>query len=296
MNPKVSIIIPTYKRSNNLKRAIRSAERQTYKNLEIIVVDDNDPGSKYREETEKIIKEFPSVTYIKNKKNSGGGVTRNNGIIAAHGDLISFLDDDDEYLPEKVEKQVKLYNKVKNNHNVGVIYCYKQSFNVDGTLANIEKSDFEGHQLFNHICFFTMTTSCWLCPKEALMNVGLFDDIRSQQDATLMLRLLGAGYEIFRVAEPLVNFYRHSYTDGITKVNQKYIDETIVYQNKCRLFFEKLTPHQQKIAEYHLGNRLCNLYIKNHDKKNALKVLKHMFKSNPIGIANYKNIIKVIIK
>ena len=99
---KVSIIIATYHRYDLLPRAVKSALAQTHKDIEIIVVDDNPPESKERTETEKVMSEFTDsmVQYIQNIKNSGGAVTRNNGIKRATGDFIAFLDDDDEYLPE----------------------------------------------------------------------------------------------------------------------------------------------------------------------------------------------------
>jgi len=71
MDNKVSVIIPTYKRSEFLERAIESILNQTYKNIEIIVVDDNDPNSKYRESTARKMQKYYKdnrVRYIKNKK------------------------------------------------------------------------------------------------------------------------------------------------------------------------------------------------------------------------------------
>ena len=83
MNEKISVIIPTYKRHDLLERAIKSVLNQTYKNLEIIVVDDNKKDSIERKETEKIMKKYPDIIYIQNKENMGGGLTRNIGINCA---------------------------------------------------------------------------------------------------------------------------------------------------------------------------------------------------------------------
>lgn len=101
MNFKVSVIIPTYGRPDNLKRAIDSVIEQTYKNIEIIVIDDNGINSKKGHETSTLVRHYPHIIYIKLEKNSGGGMARNKGIERASGDYITFLDDDDYYYPEK---------------------------------------------------------------------------------------------------------------------------------------------------------------------------------------------------
>ena len=97
----VSIIIPTYKRANYLERAIESVIRQSYRNIEIIVVDDNDSGSKYREENIKIMSKYEgckNIKYLKHRKNKNGAAARNTGIAAAAGEYLTFLDDDDFFL------------------------------------------------------------------------------------------------------------------------------------------------------------------------------------------------------
>ena len=126
MEELVSVVIPTYKRSDKIERAIKSVINQTYKNLEIIVVDDNAKNKEEREKTRNIVKKYKNVKFIENKENLGGALTRNIGIENALGDYIAFLDDDDEYVNSKIEKQLKLLKeKVKENRKVGMIYCYK---------------------------------------------------------------------------------------------------------------------------------------------------------------------------
>lgn len=116
--PLVSIIIPTYKRPGMLGRAIKSVLNQTYKNIEIIVVDDNDEGTNYRKETAKFMNKYikiNNINYLKHKKNKNGATARNTGIKYAKGEYISFLDDDDVYLPKKIELQVELIRELDNS-------------------------------------------------------------------------------------------------------------------------------------------------------------------------------------
>lgn len=105
-NPKVSVIIPTYNRAHLIGRAIKSVLNQTYKDFEIIIVDD---GS--TDKTEEVVKDFKDerVRYIRREKNKGGSAARNTGIKAARGEYIAFQDSDDEWLPEKLEKQMKAF-------------------------------------------------------------------------------------------------------------------------------------------------------------------------------------------
>ena len=295
MNEKISVIIPTYKRYDVLERAIKSVLNQTYKNLEIIVIDDNAEFPEIRKQTEKILRKYPNIIYIQNEKNLGGGPTRNVGIKKATSKYIAFLDDDDEFLPTKIEKQYKLYKKM-NNNNVGMIYCYVDNYMEDGTFVSTNKKDFEGNVLFEHLCYFTATTSCWLCPKKVLLDVGMFDDIPSQQDATLILKMLGLGYEIYRVPEVLLNWYIHNKSGGITKVNDQYIDNIKRYQELGKTFFHLLTKKQSRKVEYLFHNKLFHLQLENKNRVEAKNEIKRMIKINPFGLRVFYNVIKYIKK
>ncbi len=113
----VSIIIPTYNRANLVIRAIESALNQTYRNIELIVIDD---GSK--DQTPQIISQIkdPRIRYIRYEENRGASHARNVGLSLAKGEFISFLDSDDEFLPQKIEKQLEAFEK---SENVGAVYC-----------------------------------------------------------------------------------------------------------------------------------------------------------------------------
>ena len=106
----VSVIIPTYKNEKALLRAIESVLNQTYKNIEVIVVDDNAPDSEYRRKTAKEMEKYTNdsrVSYIKHYKNMERCAARNTGIKYSRGNYVMFLDNDDEFLISKVEAQIK---------------------------------------------------------------------------------------------------------------------------------------------------------------------------------------------
>jgi len=103
--PFVTVIIPTYKRAALVPKAIESVRRQTYGNLEIVVVDDGSPDN-----TAEVVQAIPDsrIRYFRHARNKGlPAAARNTGIKAAKGELIAFLDDDDEWLEDKLEKQVR---------------------------------------------------------------------------------------------------------------------------------------------------------------------------------------------
>ena len=102
---KVSVIIPTYKRAELLSKCIKSILEQTYSNVEVIVVDDNDPKTNWRKNTESILDDFKEdsrVIYIKHEKNKNGSAARNTGFKVSTGEYICYLDDDDIFLKNKI--------------------------------------------------------------------------------------------------------------------------------------------------------------------------------------------------
>lgn len=115
--PTVSVILPTYNRAHLLERAIQSVLDQTYPDFEIIVVDDASIDN-----TVNIIKGIINerIRYIRHEKNKGAAAARNTGIKLAKGKYIAFQDSDDEWLRDKLEKQIKIFETV--SPEVGVVY------------------------------------------------------------------------------------------------------------------------------------------------------------------------------
>lgn len=107
-NTLVTIIIPTFKRPTYLHRAISSVLSQSYPHIELVVVDDNNDGDLYRYETERLMETVSDsrIKYVKHKKNRNGSAARNTGLANSNGEYITFLDDDDEFLPDKIREQV----------------------------------------------------------------------------------------------------------------------------------------------------------------------------------------------
>jgi glycosyltransferase involved in cell wall biosynthesis len=205
--PLVSVIIPTYRRSEFLVRAIRSVVNQTYKNIEIIVVDDNDAEDSFHLDTKQKMEEFAHrVHYIKHDENKGVVQARNTGILEAKGEYIAFLDDDDEWLVHKIELQVDLLNALPDDY--GLVYCGYKVIS-EGDFEQIIKPKFRGDLSqvlgLNHIG----SPSLVLCKKEYVKLVGGFDDrIVYREDLDFFYKLSRICQFDF-VKAPLVNYYLH---------------------------------------------------------------------------------------
>ncbi len=140
MNETISVVIPSYNRATLIGRAIESVLQQTYSNIEIIVVDDAST-----DETESVVKRIKNdkLHYIKLKKNGGACKARNVGIRASKGEYIAFLDSDDIWNTDKLEKQMKILQEKKAK----VVACngWYEKANTKRLIANrqdIEIVDF----------------------------------------------------------------------------------------------------------------------------------------------------------
>ena len=121
-NDLVSCVIPSYKRAETLRRAINSVLAQTYSHIEVIVVDDNIANDEFSKALHSVLNEYKGddrVRLVTQPQHINGAEARNAGIRAAQGEYIAFLDDDDEWLPEKTEKQVAC---LENNPACSICY------------------------------------------------------------------------------------------------------------------------------------------------------------------------------
>ncbi len=190
MNKLVSVIIPTYQRNEYLKKAILSVLNQTYSPFEIIVVDDNSNYELSREVV-CICKEH-QVFYLKNNRQKGGCGARNSGILASHGDYIAFLDDDDAWLPSKLQAQIDLLGCYPD---CVACFCSQYDFYEQKNLFTKPvaiKSQLSHVDILNGEC--PSSTSLVLVRKSAIVKTELFDEcLQSFQDYDMWLSLTQHG-------------------------------------------------------------------------------------------------------
>lgn len=201
-SPQVSVVIPTYNRAVVLGRAIRSVLTQTFSDLECVIVDD---GS--TDHTIAIVEAFsdPRLRLLRLHVNRGANHARNVGIRAARGELIAFLDSDDEWLPQKLERQVA---RMQGTAYSGVTVVYCRYYEHDGATDRMTPHGtiYEG-EVFEHLLtgWHPPSTSLFLVTRASLHAIGGFDEcLPSAQDYDLCLRLAEAHNQFAAVDEPLV--------------------------------------------------------------------------------------------
>ena len=185
----VSIIIPTYKRATMLHRAVASALKQTYQNIEVLVVSDNEPDDEFTAQARETVENFNDsrVRLITQVKHINGAVARNVGIKASKGEYISFLDDDDYYEKDKIEKQVALLSSLDESWG-GV--CCRYKVYKKGQLVEVMPL-FKSGKVYKEIIMrlIKTQTNCLLLRRDALFKAGLFDEmLLRHQDVQLLAR------------------------------------------------------------------------------------------------------------
>jgi len=201
-NPLVSVIIPTYNRAALVPLAIQSALNQTHQNLEIIVIDDGSTDNT-KEAVESIAEQDSRVKYLRHDTNKGVAAARNTGIMQARGEYIAFLDSDSQWMPEKIQKQLKVFHE--GSQELGLVGSGR--INVGGKHSGKKWIP----NAFGDIYKKFLRGNCYpggppeiVIKKQCLEKVGLFDErLLCYEDIDLYIRIAKC-YHFDAVTEPLV--------------------------------------------------------------------------------------------
>tara|TARA_R110002049_G_scaffold2372_5_gene17468 strand:+ start:418 stop:1299 length:882 start_codon:yes stop_codon:yes gene_type:complete len=288
----VSVIIPTYNRTHFLKETLNSIVSQTYSNIEIIVVDDGTPG----DDNEKLCSEYNNLTYIKINNSGGPASPRNVGISNSKGKYIAFVDDDDLWLPRKIEIQV---NTLENNEDFDLVHCSCQVIDENGIKTGkiIGKPDNpidkHGDVLVRMIGNWTIMMPTPLIRKSLVSKVGVFNENipPALEDVEYWSRC-PFHTKFYYIDEPLANYRKHS--NNISTAKKKYINlplylNDVINQNKKNISIQVYKK---------LRLNLCLMQSK-MIKTDFCKTLRNMFKINPFWFVNFrvqKTIIKKLIR
>lgn len=291
MNDLVSVVIPTYSRALYIDRAIESVINQSYKNIEIIIVDDNGFGSENQKNTEKVLEKYiinEKIKYIINKENVGGSESRNNGVIHSSGKYISFLDDDDTYEPNKIMEQIKV---ITSDETIDACYCGMAYLNDKGIKIGKRNIYLNGSsELVKKHIFRPITgTPALLIKKNVFEAINGFDNLKRYQDANIIFKILANKYYLKSIKKELVNVYIHeneriSTTGKWIELEREYIKNTMKYMH---LLSHKNS--QYLIDKYHIQNCFCLNKSLNYKLLSAFSVLKSraLLIQNILGIFNY---------
>lgn len=279
-NTLVSIIIPTYKNRGNLKRSIDSALAQTYPSIEIIVVDDNDPYTNFRKDTERILDLYTNnkkVVYIKHEHNKNGSAARNTGWRNSHGQFVAFLDDDDQFLPEKVDKELQF---LLDHPEYDAAYTFEESEKN----GKIDITPYEGDVskqillLQSHI-----QTSTIMFRRYALEKISGFDEsYKRHQDLEILLRFFQAGMRIGCIQESLSILGDNMGENAMVGKQMEMLKEQFLTQFGSYIKkYDKEDPGFAKIvyAKHYAGVFLK--YVKNKNIFSAIRVFFSYFFKSP---------------
>lgn len=249
--PLISVIIPTYNREKTIDRAVDSVLKQTYSNLEVIVVDD---GSSDR--TEEIVKGIsdPRVRFYKLPQNGGAGHARNEGVKLAEGELIAFHDSDDVWRPEKLQRQMAYWQE---HPKFSMVYCGYLCHLENGKTKQVpgeEMEELEGDIFVPLLRRNTIGAPTILIKKNSFCKCGGFDIMmKSLEDWEFALRFAKQN-KIGYVGELLVDVYLSesgvssgagAYFEGRCSMLVKYQEELVREEIFEKAIFEIFEKAQQ---------------------------------------------------
>lgn len=293
----VSVIITTYKRNDMLPRAIESVLNQTYKNIELIIVDDNDSGTIYRKQTEILVKSYMEkderIKYVKLENNSGACIARNTGLKESSGEYINFLDDDDSLLPEKIDLQIHKFNNIDDN--VGVVGCFANIFDNNGKLVCIDRKEIRGNVFFEELCHSFCSTPIALIKSDLIKQSGGWTTIPSSQEHLFFSKLFYVSPFYDYVNKPLVSIYHHS-GNRISNNKNKPLGAIKLAEYFKENYYSSLTSKQIDSLELCMNANIINAYLLIGDNKTAIKYLKQRIKRiGKFDKVFLKTIVKLIV-
>lgn len=238
--PTVSVIIPTYNHAYLIARSIQSVLNQTFQDFELIIVDD---GS--TDDTESLVNSYSSkkIKYVRHQKNQGAAPARNTGIRLAKGDYIALLDDDDEWMPEILEKQMKVYYTAPME--VGVVYTRYIIYDSLGDyLSPLKVAKKEG-DLFKQILYKNhVRFQSSLIKRECFSKVGLISEsILYARDWEVFLRI-SQHWQFLYIDEPLAIMYEQP-EGRLSKLERSIVDT----QRILNMYFPQIKQDRRILAK-----------------------------------------------
>ena len=295
----ISVVIPTHNRADLLPRAIKSVQNQTWTDLEIVVVSDGSEDDT-KAVVEALAKDDDRIRFIEYFPAKGGNVARNTGIENAAGEYVAFLDDDDEFMPEKLEKQMAV---MESDREIGLVYTGVRVIyvNEDVEYASVPKAegDLSTEILLDNIIG---TTSTVMARKEILLAAGQFDvQLRALQDFDLWIRvcqLCKVGF----VRGEMIRYYNYTGTKQVSALTDKYIESFAYINNKYAEKMEALPADKKHEKKYNEDMLLGNKAMRNGDGKLARRFIKAALKEQRgkkalayylLSFTNFKTVLKL---
>lgn len=295
--PKVSIIIPVYNGSNYLAEAIDAALSQTYKNCEILVIND---GSTDNGKSEAIALSYGDKIQYYHKENGGVSSALNFAFTKMTGEWFSWLSHDDLYYPEKIEKQIRYINElIEKKPNINLekitIRCATESIDKYGNIIripsfkDIPEYDTPINIIIKNVYSYKLSGCSFLLPSACVNDVGAFNEsIRTVSDVEYWYRLLFAGYDFYCMKnDRLVKNRSHKQQVGKKKVNlfEKELNNLHI------TFADKIVENNYK----DIDNILIKFYkgLAHRNMTEAMKYVKKNLLKHKVSFCQYYIILPV---
>ena len=288
MNERVSVIIPVFNGASTVRRAIESALKQTHRNIEVVVIDD---GS--TDETAAILQTYGTAIRVMRQANSGVSNARNLGIAESHGAWIAFLDADDERLPEKTERQLRLFSSVPS-----------LGFATTGTLCfgarGVGRRTGAGSLIFeNLLSRNSIVTSSVMVRKSCLaqFSEAFRPDLKYGEDWELWLRL-AARFSGMSLPDALVKKYSTSAnaTLGISiACCRSQYQQVLYYLERDPATAEVIARHSE-FVKASIGFRMAGFLYEHGQRKEAARELSTALAMCPTLLVSHSvQILKILV-
>jgi len=290
----ISIIVPTYNRTGYLAQTLNSIMGQTYRPIEIIVVDDGSTG----DENNVLCNRYPEVRYIKIENSGGPAKPRNVGFEASTGKYVAWVDDDDLWLKDKLQQQMDVLNSEPDFDLIhGPCVVIDEHSNETGQLigrpgsAEIKHGDVRGRIMGN----WTLMMPTPLLRRSLVQSVGLFNEQipAALEDVEFWVRCSFFS-KFYYLDRPLVQYRKHA--ENISASKKKYV-QLPLYLNEVRKQMFRLKKTDRALDKQ-LSQNLVRMQLKSI-KEDWWRSLGNAFRINPwwpLYISNIKILIKRMIK
>lgn len=283
--PFVSVIVPTYKRPERINNAVDSIVAQTYgiENIEIIVVNDNRPEWSEYAVTDQQLNRYINLPYFKllhTEGQTGGGAARNFACRQAAGVYLAFLDDDDEYLNDKIETQVSFMEA----GGLDMSWQDVAWFDETGKLVEHRRlnhcEDFStGGLLRAHLLTPISPTSIYMLRKDLFDHTEGFGEVATGQDWWMMLRCIEAGARMGYM--PGVHVHQYLHNGERLSLGQNKIDGEMARHEKVREYYPLLSKKDIRYIEFRHNAVLAFACMRSNRLVDAAKYVRRAIVASP---------------
>ena len=275
--PKVSVVVPTYNRAKLLARAMRSVLAQTYEDFELIVVDDH--GA---DQTPAVIAGFddPRLRSLRHAHNGGQSMAFNTGIEQARGSYVAFLDDDDEWHPDKLAAQVALLDAAPAA--IGMVYAWREIVDDAAGTNRFVKRTLRGN-IYEHMLALDtpVPPSSWLLRTAVAKSLRFEEELRVAKDLDFVTRFCEAGWEVDFVPAVLVRKHMHADGQLSDRSPANLAGRMAQFRLHMRRFDRDLRARPKALATVH--RRLINCACSAGDRGSAASSLVAAMGLDPLG-------------